>query len=101
MELVFQNKLTHYLGASSANDHGRTLVTLMFRDSSGERFAIELPSKSIPGEIYSAQGLELARALQDVLDNCTKAGLCGAFQDVDSRSPAANERARNEVLAYY
>ncbi|MBK8189659.1 MAG: hypothetical protein IPK79_04340 [Vampirovibrionales bacterium] len=101
MELVFQNKLTHYLGNASLNDHGRTLVSLLFRDSSGERFSIELPSTSIPSEIYSAQGPELARALQEVLDNCVKAGLSGVFRDVDSRTPKSKGREHNEALAYY
>ncbi len=68
MELVYRNKLVHYLGSDEEDDQGSLRYTLAFRDGSGEKFFVCLSQEQLPNHFFACHSGSFERALQKILD---------------------------------
>ena len=53
MELIYNNRLVHYLGPDACDGGEESVYQFSFRDSSGERFSIAVPESDCPVEFVS------------------------------------------------
>lgn len=68
MELVYQNRLVHFLGSDESEANGQCWFTFIFRDSAGEKFTLKMPRDKVPNTWFGCNAAAVERALQEILD---------------------------------
>lgn len=69
MELVYQNRLVHFLGSDETEIDGQRWFVFIFRDSAGEKFSLKMVQDKVPNTWFGCNTVAVERALQEILDD--------------------------------